>query len=315
MTKPTFPIAAFFQPVRYLSALAQKGHNIFFGPEVENAKTLPPASLALAEQAWRDAVKAASAWCVLKRPPAVLPDNCFGVCISVDEPNGKSPVVDPAQLKAESDALRAAYPGTQIFLSLAGDKITSANFAKPAELQLYKDYGALADVLTVDTYSKNRSEKYPTTWTGDAVKKLKDATGKPVWAWVECNDQRLSPPPAPFVNRAPTPDEIQATVDYAIAQGATGIGFFYTCDSGKYGWPESYFPQVDRNGASMGPQYAKVREIALALSPPAKPEPTPIPTDPAVIARLGAVEKQQAETAAVIAAIRKALAATQPVNP
>jgi hypothetical protein len=98
-----------------------------------------------------------------------------------------------------------------------------------------------------------------------------------VWAWIEANDQRLSPPALPDVNRAPTPQEIDDTVTQAVAAGARGIGWFLTCDSGKYGWPQSYMPDVDRNGASMQPQYDKVAEVSRRYNP-TSPVPATLPT-------------------------------------
>jgi hypothetical protein len=262
------PVAAFFQPVRNLDALKAMGINTVAGPEVENSGSMTPAQLAAARDAWLKATAERGLKCVLKNPPPALPWNCVGILLSVDEPNGKS--VKPAAMKAESDGYRAKYPGVPIFLSLAGDKVTSANFNRPDEAQLYKDYAALADVLTVDAYSMNRNAtRYPVTWTGEAVKKLALVTNKPVWAWLETNDQQLSPPPAgQGINRAPMPDEIKATWEYAVKCGAKGIGGFFTCDSGKYGWPASYLPAVDRNGQSVQPQYDMFRTLALAANPP-----------------------------------------------
>jgi hypothetical protein len=304
----TMPVAVFFQPQRNLAALAQMGVSVYFGPEVEGRSSLTPDQIAQKESQWIQAVADVGGRVVLKRPPATLPAHAAGVLMTVDEPNGKG--VAPAALKAESDSFRAKYPGTPIFLSLAGDKITSANFDKPAERKLYQDYAALADVLTVDWYAKNRNAtRYPITLTGDAVSKLRDVGGKAVWAWIEINDQQLPAPPAPHVNRAPTPDEIKQTADDAIAKGAKGIGWFATCDSGKYGWPGSYLPLVDRAGASMQSQYDTAKAIGLSFSPP--------PVDPIADIRVEvkSLRAKLSEHEAVIAKLRDALATTRPTNP
>jgi hypothetical protein len=321
MTRPTFPIACWFQPVRNIPAMVALGVNTFFGAEVENSKGMAPDVLAAQSAAWVKAVSAAGAYVVLKLPPAgPLPDNCIGLFLSIDEPNGKG--IGPAAIKAESDDLRARYPGVPLVLSLAGDKVTSANFKKADQVQLYKDYAALADILTVDAYSKNRNAvRYPTTWTGDAVKTLIAVTGKEVWAWIEANDQQLpAPTTPPDTNRAPTPDEIKATVDYAVQQGAKGIGWFLTSDSGKYGWPQSFFPQVDRAGASMQPQYDMVRQVSTTLSPPTPapaPQP-PSPADPVAALRtridgladlIGQAVAKSAQASNDVTALRAALAA------
>jgi len=270
VTRPTtqpIPVAVFFQPERNLRYQADLGTGVFFGPEVENPNALPPAVLAAKQAQWIAAVAGVGGRVVLKRPPTTLPSHCVGVLHNVDEPNGKG--ITPAMLKPEFDRLRAAHPGTPIFLSLAGDKVLSANFERPLEKQLYLDYAAVCDVMTINFYSRNRNaSRYPDTLTGDCIKKLADLTGRPVWAWVEVNDQRLPLPPPPNVNRAPTPDEIQRTVEYAVEKGAKGIGWFGTQDQGKYGWPESYWPGIDRNGATMQPQYDMLKVIAAVLGPP-----------------------------------------------
>jgi len=325
--RPQFPILAWFQPASNFAALAGMGVNVVVGPELGNPVSTDQAK-------WSKAAADAGLWVILKNPVVPLPDNCYGFILSVDEPNGKG--ILPAALAAESARLRALDATKPIVLSLAGDKVTSANFRAADQVQLYKDYAGLADILTVDAYSKNRNAvRYPTTWTGDAVKTLIAVTGKPVWAWIECNDQQLPPIQVGETNREPTPAEIKATVDYAIANGATGIGWFTTCDRGRYGWPGSYLPQVNRIGLSMQPQYDMVKQISLALSPapqPAPPTPDPIATLTAQIAELVANQRMQADQIgglttmihdlqaarvaqdARIAAAAKALAATQPTT-
>jgi hypothetical protein len=285
MPNPSPIVAVFFQPERNLEMLAGIGINVFLGPEVENAKGMAPAALAAKQDSWIRKVAAVGGKCVLKRPIGDLPAHCIGVLLNVDEANGKG--ILPSTLKVEADALRALYPGVSIWASYAGDKITSANLRKPAELQLLKDYLALADVVTTDNYSANRNAtRYPMTWTADAVKTVKAVDPRvKVLPWVEMNDQRLNPPkPEDGVNREPTPDEIKATVDNALAMGADGIGWFATCDSGKYGWGtvgDSYWPLVNRNGASIQPQIDMVASISQSLNPslpplPADPVPTPV---------------------------------------
>ncbi len=258
-TRP-YPIAAFFQPARNVQTLAGLGVNTFAGPEIENAAALTPDQIAVARAAWIKSVTDAGGSIILKNPTAPIPANCVGFLMSVDEPNGKG--IAPAALAADAAALRKLSPTIPIFLSLAGDKITSANFNKPAEAQLYRDYAALADVLTVDVYSMNRNaSRYPVTWTGDAVAKLATVTNKAVWAWCECSDQKLLPAPKlPDIARGPTGDEIKATTAWAIAKGAKGIGWFATSSRGAYGWPQSYLPCTDD-------QFAAMRAVAAALNP------------------------------------------------
>jgi hypothetical protein len=263
--------------------LADLGVTHAFGPEVENKKHLTPAEYVTKVSEWLRVTKDLGLKVILKQPLAPVPEHCVGFCLDVDEPNGKGITAD--KLKANHDALRALDPSMPIFLSLAGDKVSSANFKKkadgtyerPWEPQAYVDFGAYCDAFTINCYSANRNaSRYAMTWTGDTVKKLAEATGKPVWAWIEHNDQRLpDPKPADGINREPTPQEIEDTVVYAIACGAKGIGWFSTCDSGKYGWPASYWPLVNRFGASMQPQIDKLKSLALTINPPQIPDTEP----------------------------------------
>lgn len=284
-TRPT-PVAVWFQPTRNVPMLRALGVDTFIGPEVESPRSLTPEQLAAAQVAWIKAVADAGAKCILKNPPAQLPGHCVGVMLTDAEANRNNTGPSDA-MKAEAARYRAAYPGVPIFVDLAGDKISSANFDRAWEKQVYVDYGAISDVAIVNSYPMNRNaNRYPLTWTADVAKKYAAATGDAVWPAVEMNDQRLAPPTTPGdVNRAPTPDEIQKQVDACLANNAAGIVWFATCDSGKYGWGtgntdfatrgDSYWPLIDRNGVSMAAQIAKVGEISKALT---GKQPTTVPT-------------------------------------
>jgi hypothetical protein len=273
------PVLSFFQPARNIPMLADLGINTFCGPEVENAKSLTPEAFAVGALNWVKTTVDMGLKCILKRPPGIgLPHNCVGVMLSVDEPNAKWPTpVTAADLKAESDDFRNRFPGVPIYLSLAGDKIHSLNLSKPSDVQPYLDYATVADVLTIDFYSRNRdATRYPDTFPGECVEILKKITGKPVIPWLEHNDQQLKP--IGGANRAPTPAEIEVQFNTAIAKGAAGIGWFSTCEAGKYGWGvtdpakgDSYWPMIDRNGASMQPQIDTVKRLSLSLNPPPQP--------------------------------------------
>lgn len=310
-----FPVACFFQPARNVALMASWGINTFFGPEVESPRNLTPGALAAAKVAWVKAVEAAGARCVLKLGadrPATLPASCAGLLLSVDEPNAKINKATgynyvAADLQPEVDDLRARYPGVQIWVSLAGDKITSANLKKQHEWDALAAWLNLTGFVTVDVYDNNRNaSRYPETWEADVVKTVKAvAPAVKCLSWHECNDQQLAAPTSqtvpgvPDVNREPTPDEIKQSVDAAIAQGADGIGWFFTCDSGKYGWGvgntdfatrgDSYLPLVNRRGESMAPQYAMVRQISKALNPP---DPGPLPGDDDLAARVAEMDEQ-----------------------
>jgi hypothetical protein len=297
-----FPVLSFFEPARNIPMLTAMGIKVHCGPEIENRKGMTPAAVAAKEAEWIKAVADAGAKCVLKNPTGPLPSHCIGVILNDDEPNAKN--VPPATVKVESDALRAAYPGTTIYMSLAGDKILSANLRKPAELANLQGYLACADVVTANFYSKNRNAtRYPTTHTGDIVKTIKAVDSRvKVIPWIELNDQRLPAPTSQTVpgttdvNREPTPDEIKATVDNALAMGADGIGWFATCDSGKYGWGtvgDSYWPLVNRNGASIQPQIDMVATISQSLNPSLPP----LPDDPAPDAKDALIAELQRQVA------------------
>ena len=124
----------------------------------------------------------------------------------------------------------------------------------------------MCDITTVDAYARNsNANRYADSWNADAVAKIRATFGvnEEVWAWHEANDLKLSPPPLPATNRAPSPTEINAGVAASVSAGAVGIGWFLT--GLKWGWPTGYLPPVDRNGVSMAPQYATCKAIGQAL--------------------------------------------------
>lgn len=170
-------------------------------------------------------------------------------------------------------------------------------------------WGSIADVLSVNCYSANRNaSRYPMTWTADAVRKLAGATGRPVWAWVEMNDQVVLPAPKPAdgISRAPTPQEIDDTVGYALAAGAAGIGWFATSQSNAYGWGvkdpargDSFWPLVDRHGASLAAQIAAVKTISLELR---KAGGTPAPQTQTTLADVIVIVNEQSRQIALLRA-------------
>lgn len=275
-------VGVWFQPARNVPMLAGMGIDVFLGPEVENAKNLSAADLAARRLAWIKAVAEANGRCVLKRNAAELaalpplPAHCIGLLLDADEPNRNNTGPTDA-LRTESAKLRAAYPGVKIWLSLAGARISSANFTRAHELAVYQEYAKVADVFLINFYSKNlNADRYSIGMTGDIVRKLKEATGREVVACVEMNDQQLPLPPAgEGGNRTPTPTEISDTVGYAMNSGAAGIVWFATQDKGKYGWTpvpgkgDSYWPLIDRAGKSIDAQLRMVTAVSQGLAPAA----------------------------------------------
>lgn len=295
-------IPAWFQPRENFAAMAKMGINCIVGPELTN----PPVGDIVS---WSGAA-AAGMSVVLKNPtgtaiPGLNPLLAMFM-LSVDEPNepkGNSPPVPASALKPESDLLRKNFPNAMIWLSLGGDKLIYDGFPNATDKQALLDYAAICDVLTVDFYSANRNaSRYPMTHTAKAVANLKALTGKPIYAWLECNDQQLDPPKAPDINRAPTPGEMLATANAAMAAGAAGVGWFFTCQSGAYKWPQSFLPMVDRHGASMQPQYDEVKAINAMLNP-VTPAPVPAPPVLTVEQRLAKLEAWQAKIIAAGATI------------
>jgi hypothetical protein len=319
-TTQPFPVAVFHQPVRNFDLLKDANVTVLFGPEVENSGTMTAAQLLAKDLEWLAKSDAMGFKVVLKRAWTLpkVPANCIGFSLEKDEPNGKG--LAAADLKANFEQLRALDPNKPIFLSLAGDKISSANFDRDWEKRVYTDFATVCDVFTVNFYSANRNaSRYPMTMTGDIVKKLATATKKPVWFWCEMNDQVVLPLPKPTegVSRAPTDNEILTTWEYAEKQGAAGGGWFSTSQSAKYGWPASYWPTVDRDGKSIAPQLAMVKSIggryAFANT---TPPPTTLPSTPIdVTARLDAQDARIAALTARLDAMHAASApATQPTK-
>ncbi len=259
-------ISTWTQPTRNHASQAAIGVTCVWGPEIESGS-------GITAQQWCDSAKAMSLHVITKNQTAPVPTNCVGFYHPQDEPNSTGAKhVDPIKLKPEYDRLKLLAPNLPVFISLAGDKIADPNGIRPQDVQMYLDYAAVCDAVTVNFYSANRSNKYPMRMTAIAVKNWLDlckANGlnKPIYAWIECNDQELSPPAPPETNREPTPQEMSDTVDAALIAGASGVGWFGVCSRAKHGWPENYWPMTNRNGVSMQPQYDMCKSIAERLNP------------------------------------------------
>lgn len=257
-----FPVATWTQPVHNLALQAALGVIVAWGPEIEGGSSVTP-------QQWCDEAKKVGLSVITKNQTISIPSNCIGFYHANDEPNQTGAGhVEPLKLKPEYDRLKLIAPNLPVFISLAGDKLLYTNFPNPIDRQLYLDYAKVCDAFTVNFYSKNRNaSRYPTTQTALAVSNLIALCQKPVWAWVECNDQELGVPTLPDVNREPTPQEMSDTVDAAILAGASGFGWFGVCSRAKHGWPMNYWPDTNRNGVSMKPQYDMCRTLATKYNP------------------------------------------------
>lgn len=316
------PTAVFFQPARYLRTMAEDyGVTVAFGPEVENHDWLlknDPDKLLKLEKEWIALADVYGLAVVLKRPwkYGKLPANVVGFCHTDDEPNATPKTSPPSALKAEYDQLRALDPSMPIFLVLYGGAITSANLSRAHERQQLADYLALCDVVAQDVYPKNLNrERYKNTWPGDVVEKIHQVDpAKPVWCWLEMNDQQLNPPTPPNTNGEPSPDDILDQADDCVARGAAGIGWFATCQRGKYGWGivdpkkgDSYWPLVNRKGESIAAQLDMVKRIGRQRKA------TPHPPASDVLGRVLQLEKELAQTRAEAAAATLAAEGAQKV--
>jgi hypothetical protein len=260
------PSVAFFQPSANFPILASMGINTVAGPE--------PTGMDQALFAAQAATSGLSV--ILKNPVAPLPPNCGGLLLTVDEPNepkGNNPPIPAAALKPNFDALRALSPTLPIYLTLGGDRFLYPGFPNAADRALLLGYAAMGDVsFAVDFYPCNRSSKYPMNTLALACANLASLTGKPVFPIFETNDQQLGPPTPPpgappETNGAPTPAQIKQQFDAATVI-LRGAWWFFTCPAlQKQGWPAKYMPPVDRNGVSMAPQYAMVKQCNAILNP------------------------------------------------
>lgn len=259
------PAVAFFQPASNFSTLATMGINTVAGPE--------PTGTDQATFAAQAATFGLSV--ILKDPVAPLPPNCVGLLLTVDEPNepkGNNPPIPAAALKPNFDALRALSQTLPIYLTLGGDRFLYPGFPNTADKALLLGYAGLGEGIrfAVDFYPANKSSKYPMNFPALARSNLSAFTGRMVYPILETNDQQLGPPTPPpgappETNGAPTPDQIKQQFD---AAGGFGAWWFFTCPNLKgQGWPAKYLPPVDRNGVSMAPQYAMVKQCNAILNP------------------------------------------------
>ncbi|HYE18539.1 MAG TPA: hypothetical protein VEA69_08845, partial [Tepidisphaeraceae bacterium] len=131
----------------------------------------------------------------------------------------------PDVLAARYARCKAAAPNVPVFVNFAGPNITPL----PYKGERHAGYIAAADWLGQDWYVKNRNaDRYPISFVGDAIDRLAawSATpampkGKPQIAIIECSDQKISP-----LGRAPTPDEVEETINLCVAKGVKGICYF-----------------------------------------------------------------------------------------
>ncbi len=130
-----------------------------------------------------------------------------------------------------------------VMANLAGPPINSGWY-KP-DLIYDKGYLASADILSADVYPCNTSGTDPPTygylyWPANVTDKLSGASGKPVWAYVECAFGRGQ------FKRGPTPAEQSVLTWSQIGHGARGLTFFPQCVNP----PFSYWAMTPENEAA-----------------------------------------------------------------
>jgi hypothetical protein len=293
-TRPAVVVACYQQPVQNLATWRARGCNAVVGPELGN----PPR---LTVRQYCDAAAREGLWIIGNRKlleANYRPANLLASALD-DEPDASNHNTPPALVRAQAEAFRRLAPDVPVWLNLAGDRITSAG-AKDA--QNYADWIAAADVVSEDWYPINRQfARYPIALKGQALEYLKSKGARALWDVVECNWQKLNK--ADKRGRGPTADEIEQQVNLALAKGATGIVYFSTCDSGAYGWPQSYDPTESE-------QALRITAINARLNPPAatqpttapSPQPSPAPAPPVavdVVALQAKVEEQARAIAAL----------------
>jgi hypothetical protein len=282
-TPPGFIIGVFSQPVSSFAKWRARGINTLVSHEPESGK-MPKAD-------WEAA--AAAAGLFFMDYPGVLPlmaaegTQPYRLAWMQDDepdltrtpnastnPDGTTPA---GYLKGRYDACKAANPSMPVFLNLAGPQFTSDAYKGEKHLP----YIQAADWLAHDWYVKNKNfARYPVDLIGKAMDRLAawsstgitatppvmtPGKGKPQFVFIECSDQKI----AGALGRAPTPDEMEAEVNLAVARGAKGI---------------IYFPQRPPPGFmfdAMTPDLVtRMTAINAKLAPPVPaPPPAPSPTD------------------------------------
>lgn len=253
-TKPTFPIAAWDVPAKHMDVWRARGINVLIGCGLEVADT-PAARLAWAKEAEKRGL-----WVIADFQGSV-PPNTYALFLP-DEMDAKQ--ANPAIAKWDGlthDQIRPLYdnfkrlaPDVPVFMSLAGDHVTGTN-----RNLYYATIADCSDIWTEDGYARNRNAKTYTEalWPGSAVAVLKKvAPNKPLWAMLECDWQNLKDSPN---GRAPTAVEVQSAIDIAVANGATGIGYFSHVFNGNGGWidwdrtPPDVVDVITRASAKLNP--------------------------------------------------------------
>jgi hypothetical protein len=128
----------------------------------------------------------------------------------------------PADIKEQADQFKAANPKMKVVLNLEGDKFVMPN---PSQKVIDENTGFMnaCDIGFVDWYVKNRNAgRYPLSHLWTAVERLTVwSKGKPVGAFIECSNQKISPE-----GREPTPDEMRGEIIGSIIHGARLIAYF-----------------------------------------------------------------------------------------
>lgn len=241
VSPPKFLIAVFGQPISSFEKWKRRGINTLVSHEPEGGR--------VSKRQWEDAAAAAGlffmdypgptdeemrfeaqqqphrlAWMQNDEPdlnrwhadrPADDPANAWLI------PEGRYfGWTQPAILQERYRRCKAIAPALPIFVNFAGPQITPEAYTHGQGHQPYID---AADWLAHDWYVKNKNfARYPIDLIAQAMQRLAAwSGGKPQFAFIECSAQGIS-----SLGRSPTPDELEAEIDLAAANGARGIVYF-----------------------------------------------------------------------------------------
>lgn len=268
-TKPIV-VAAYQQPLELLSTWKALGVNAVVGPELGNPERVT-------SKQWCDETQRLGLSVIGNKfliRDSYRPPNLIATIVS-DEPTSANHNFPVSQIEAEAAAFRRLAPDVPVICNHAGDKLTSAG---ARDYGLYEGYVKAVDVSWGDWYPVNREyARYPLDFKRRELEFLKARGAKRIGSVIEASWQKLNR--ASDKGREPTPDEFEAQVQIALNAGAEYIVYFTTCDSGAYGWPQSYFPTSPELQARMTLVNARLNPPPVT-QPTTQPtsQPTPVPT-------------------------------------
>jgi fibronectin type 3 domain-containing protein len=220
--RPFFPIMQWLQCPSNIALNVALGVNTFMGKGCTNT-----------DQDQLTQLRSRNALGLLPFDSAVAADPALAGWHFGDEPDLKQ--ILPSTIQSEHDANRAADPRHLNFLT-----VTARFFSRlsppswmAGNRDYYKQYAAATDVIGFDLYPViGFCRPDWLFWVADAQRELTTiyAPGKPTYQWIEA----ASTSTTACTGRGVLPAELRAEVWMAIANGATGIGYF------THSWTPTY---------------------------------------------------------------------------